>query len=1139
MPAPLAFERLRLAGFKSFADATELRIDPGLTGVVGPNGCGKSNLLEALRWVMGEGSPRGMRAEGMDDVIFGGAAGRPARTLAEVTLTLRQGEEPVEISRRIARGEGSVYRRNGREVRLRDIQLLLADSATGAHAAALVGQGRVAAIIAAKPVERRLMLEEAAGIAGLAVRRREAEIRLKAAATNLERAQDVATGLEAQAASLRRQARAAQRYAALSAAIRLTEAQLLFAQWSEAQDRAALAVRAAEEAALAARAAGEAATALEKQRADLARAAGPLADALAEARAERDRAAAELLRLGSELDRIAARGAELRGRIAAAERERERETALAAEAERSWRALADELAALEAGADARSRAVTEAAARLETAQAAAETAESALAAALDARGALRARAQAAAEQTRRAMQALERARAAEAQAEARLRAAGDGGGAAAVAQAQAAQEATEAALAQADTEREAAEAARQSAESARAEAAPAAAAARTNLAALESERAALAAQSRPSAGAMARVRAAPGFEAALAAALGEDLAAPVGEAGAGWARLAGCDGDPPLPAGCLRLADHAQAPAELARRLAQVGVVEGWEAGAALAPQLLPGQRLVSRDGALWRWDGFEARQPAGLRAAEALRAANRLAELEAALPQARTAAEAAAALLAHAETEAAQAQAAARAAAEARARAAAQAQAAARTLAEARARAEGQARRQAAALEELARLRAERAAAQTALAAAGADAPDPQALASAEAGASRAQSEAQAAREAQRAAQEATHAAAQAVARAEERTTALQRDLAQWRDRAAAASARLGEVAPTIAALAAELAALAGAPDELEALRHRRERERAALDERLSELTRQRDAQATGLAALETELGQAREAMTQARERHASAQADARHAAERGAELAARCAERFGCAPSALPQAAGFEPEPGDAGALQADLARLAGERERLGAVNLRAGQELAEAEAELERIAAERAEIDTAIHRLRGQIGALNREGRERLRATFAAVDAQFRALFVRLFGGGEARLTLIDAEDPLDAGLEILARPPGKAMQSLSLLSGGEQALTATALIFALFLINPAPICVLDEVDAPLDDANVERFCDLLREVADTTPTRFLIVTHNPLTMARLDRLYGVTMTEPGVSRLVSVDLAEAERLAALEL
>ena len=213
-----------------------------------------------------------------------------------------------------------------------------------------------------------------------------------------------------------------------------------------------------------------------------------------------------------------------------------------------------------------------------------------------------------------------------------------------------------------------------------------------------------------------------------------------------------------------------------------------------------------------------------------------------------------------------------------------------------------------------------------------------------------------------------------------------------------------------------------------------------------------------------------------------------------------------------------------------------LTAERDRLGPVNLRADAELAELEASIAAGSAERAELDTAVARLRGSIGALNREGRVRLLEAFTRVDGHFRELYATLFTGGAAHLALVEADDPLEAGLEIMAQPPGKKLQSLTLLSGGEQALTAIALIFALFLTTPSPLCVLDEVDAPLDDANVERFCDLLDRMASTTATRFLVVTHNAVTMSRMHRLYGVTMSEPGVSQLVSVDLARAERLAA---
>jgi chromosome segregation protein len=203
---------------------------------------------------------------------------------------------------------------------------------------------------------------------------------------------------------------------------------------------------------------------------------------------------------------------------------------------------------------------------------------------------------------------------------------------------------------------------------------------------------------------------------------------------------------------------------------------------------------------------------------------------------------------------------------------------------------------------------------------------------------------------------------------------------------------------------------------------------------------------------------------------------------------------------------------------------------------VNLRAEEEANELEQRVKTMTEERADLDGAIQRLRRGIQSLNREGRERLLASFEKVNANFQSLFAKLFQGGEAKLTFTESEDPLEAGLEIFARPPGKRLQSLALLSGGEQALTALALIFAVFLVNPAPVCVLDEVDAPLDDANVERFCNMLTEMTKLSGTRFLVITHHALTMSRMDRLFGVTMAERGVSQLVSVSLADAEKIAA---
>jgi chromosome segregation protein len=267
--------------------------------------------------------------------------------------------------------------------------------------------------------------------------------------------------------------------------------------------------------------------------------------------------------------------------------------------------------------------------------------------------------------------------------------------------------------------------------------------------------------------------------------------------------------------------------------------------------------------------------------------------------------------------------------------------------------------------------------------------------------------------------------------------------------------------------------------------------------------------------------------------------EARAENQESRRIEMGRISGERFECPPPILPQKAGFDEATVRAPEEESTAhERLNAERERIGPVNLVAETELAELEAAFTTNAAERDELHQAVNQLRGSIGTLNREGRQRLLSAFEAVDQHFRRLFSTLFNGGQAHLELVDSDDPLEAGLEIMAQPPGKKLQSLTLLSGGEQALTAVALIFALFLTNPAPICVLDEVDAPLDDANIDRFCDLLEKMTEETATRYLIVTHNAATMSRMHRLFGVTMVERGVSRLVSVDLGGAENLLAAE-
>jgi len=378
-----------------------------------------------------------------------------------------------------------------------------------------------------------------------------------------------------------------------------------------------------------------------------------------------------------------------------------------------------------------------------------------------------------------------------------------------------------------------------------------------------------------------------------------------------------------------------------------------------------------------------------------------------------------------------------------------------------------------------------------------------------------------------------------QALAVAHERSEAQRADIRGWEARAGDAARRLADMDRRFEEIAEERAVTAAKPEGLlreieqgDAVRARLGEELAAAEAVVNEI-------AGEMKAAEATLAETAEALSSARENRAGAAARADNEEQRREEMARISGERFQCPPPLLAGRFGFDEAKVEDSHLESEeMDRLVASRERIGPVNLVAAEELAKLEAEHGSNAAEQAELAEAVSRLRGSIGSLNREGRERLRAAFEAVDGHFRRLFTRLFEGGQAHLALVDSEDPLEAGLEIFAQPPGKRLQSLTLLSGGEQALTAIALIFALFLTNPAPICVLDEVDAPLDDANIDRFCDLLDAMVAETQTRYLIVTHNAVTMSRMHRLFGVTMVEKGVSRLVSVDLGGAEELLAAE-
>jgi len=1141
--------RLRLIGFKSFVEPTDFEIEPGLTGVVGPNGCGKSNLVEAVRWVMGEASYKAMRAGEMDDVIFSGNTERPGRNHAEVAVSIDNGDrkapalfneyDTLEVSRRIVREHGSTFRVNGREVRARDVAMLFADASTGSRSPALVHQGRIGEIIQARPDQRRRVLEEAAGISGLHARRHEAELRLRAAEQNLARVEDVVGQLAAQVAALKTQARQAVRYRNISGQVRRTEALLFHLRWIAAQTEVAETQRGKDEAVrvVAART-GEHAQASTRQ-AQVAAGLPALREAEAKAAAALQRLIIARETLEREEARAKERIGELDRRIEQFAADLQRERALAADAAAALSRLDTEEAALKAVAretDARLIGVNQRVAAADAALAGSEKSFGELTGAL-------------ADLTARRNQ-LQESLHEHAQRAARLEAemtnidsglAATDSGAPDVAALAAALAGAQSALAAAETAARAAELAHTGARAEIDAARAPLAGAEKGVQRLETEAKTigklLAVESKnlwPPA--MDAITVTQGYEKALGAALGDDLDAPVGSsAPMHWAGAPLDPSDPALPRGVVALSTYVKAPAELGRRLAQIGVVDR-AAGAGLVAMLKPGQRLVSAEGDLWRWDGFAVAAHAPTGAARRLAERGRLEAIEGELAAARSDVEA----KRHA-VEAAEAAVAAAAAAEAEARARwREAQRLTDAAREDHAAAEREIGRNAARISALKEAKQRigagrdetqlaRGEAQKALAALPAVSEIEAKLAAINDVVAR-----------ERGACAELRGEAQATARevelANHRLQAIAAERAAWNERNDNAAAQIVTLEQRTTEAATERDDLKSAPEKFAA-------ERRSLIGAVETATAGRRAAADRLASAETELGDADKAARSALEAVGEARAEAARSEERHdaakrrlADIEHEIRETLQVEPAAAAELAELtadaaQPSIAD---VEAKIERIKQERERLGSVNLLAEQELRDVEAQHLKLTSERDDLIEAIRRLRQGIHSLNHEARDRLLASFKIVNENFKKLFAELFGGGNAELQLIESEDPLEAGLEIMAKPPGKKPATLSLLSGGEQALTALALIFAVFLTNPAPICVLDEVDAPLDDYNVERFCDLLDEMARSTDTRFNIITHNPITMARMNRLYGITMAERGVSQLVSADLRGAVKL-----
>lgn len=1152
------FTGLKIVGFKSFADPVNFAIREGLTGIVGPNGCGKSNILESLRWVMGATSARAMRGGEMDDLIFSGTSNRPQRENAEVALLLDNSErrapaelndsDELEVKRRLRRGAGSTYKINGRTVRAKDVQLLFADASTGANSPALVRQGQISELIASKPQNRRRILEEAAGIAGLNQRRHEAELKLRGASESLARLDEIIGEVDKQLNTLKRQAARAKKYRALQEQIEALELQIAFYKWQAAREEVGLAQKlvtdtqvdirkTASEEANAAKAELELREQIPALRDKEAEASGQLGILKMEsARLDGERKAAQdaILRLEKDLNRVVedqAREHSLREEaITAANRAENTLASLpednAAQYEAEHLRLSRELSDVRKNLSGVELEYEQISQQVANEKAQATNAQTSL------------------DRTRASIDKLTKEKEITLK---NISALGD------VDQLKTAQKISEKALKKAEGAlnsqlalAEKSEAELTSAQRAAKENSMPLLEAEKNIRILEAEISGLkrligSDHQNNSAPILEDTHPDAGLERALAAALGDDLNASTNRNDSQfWSDRHGKSVSS-LPVGATPLVDLVNAPVALAARLSQCGVVNAKD-GDRLQAELEQGQRLVSKAGDLWRWDGFVRTAKAPSSASEKLEQRAKLNSLEKQLEKENVDIKKLISAKDKAEHKLEDAQSNAR-----------NIQKSLPELTHKVSQSKDEVLKNTQALERrfmrstsfednLSRL-------EDTIQASEKDLKEAQTILEAQTSNTNInvletlRGQLSRLREDERAKQYALSDLDKEKQRSLGRRSALQRELADWKKRSDTADVRLEELHSQRTGIRHQLELNKAAPSDIS----------QKLDDLAEKLeTAQSNCQhaADAVSVLESKLREAEQAYRQARdlssktrEHLVRAETQLEAAQRRETDISDNIQARFDKSFDQLSKlASSIESEdentPFDLLKAETDLAIFMRDRDSLGGVNMEADLQVEETADRLEAQLRERDDLDQAIAKLQEGVHALNAQGRELLLEAFEKVAEHFRVLFEALFEGGEAQLKLTESDDPLQAGLEIFASPPGKRLSALSLMSGGEQALTATALIFAVFLSQPSPLCVLDEVDAPLDDANVDRFCRMLETMRTRTDTRFVVITHNPVTMSRMDRLYGVTMQERGVSRLVSVDLQSAEQLVAAQ-
>ena len=857
----MEFKKIQLNGFKSFADKTNFLIEEGLTGIVGPNGCGKSNIVESLRWAMGETSAKSMRGSGMEDVIFSGTSNKASKNIADVSIDVdnKDKEGPVQyrehdqisVRRKIEKDKGSKFYINDKEVRARDVQMFFADLSTGAHSPSMISQGRIGALVTAKPTDRRAILEEAAGISGLHVRRHEAELRLGAAENNLKRADELRRQQEKQLANLKKQAEEATKYKLISEEIKKIEAGLYYLKLLEIDKEIKIENEINNEAGGEVEGFNNKITELENSIKLATDKVSPLREKNIENLSRIQRLNLELQSLDEENTRVQDEIESINKSITTLDEDITRERGIIIDANSNEKRLKEE---------------------------------------------------------------------------------------------------------------------------------------KNDLIEIDSKY----------------------FE---------------------TEKLSNED----LDSAKKELKREQEAVDEVVSNIAEgtinisVGPIKSIKNSIERVKELINSneisQALTLLDRCNMELDNF-LNDLKNEKSREELLSVNEKSQNIKQLQEKY---------------------------------------------------ADAYSKNQSIKNESIKR---------------------------------------------------------------NERIKTIETEIESWKNLLSNSEKMVAELIERKNKLSTQLKELENQP-RVQAERKGQisenlrisDKEKVENDSVIEETDKQ-------IETLRAQLNEIQEQSIQIRERKASSGATIEGLQKRKNDLLDRINSELSLVEDDILENSnlnGIEELPNAVDQEDA-LDTKKKERESLGSVNLKADEETSKYEDEIKKMEQDRADLVTAIGKLKNSISELNQKGRERLIEAFEKVNRKFNEVYTKLFNGGNAKLELVDSDDPLEAGLEMLVSPPGKRLQSITLLSGGEQALTALSLIFAVFLTNPSPICVLDEVDAPLDDANVTRFCSLLEELIKITNTKFIIVTHHALTMSKMNRLYGVTMPEKGISQLVAVDLQKAESMVA---